>query len=110
MNKHPGQKPKPKPEQATTVPRDRILDGSPEHRSDAPASAADRNPRDEEVYTDREKPLIGGSREARLLHDHPPKGEGQLDVGTAGDAARPSKPGIHGKPLPPRGDMQPREP
>ena len=27
-------------------------------------------------------------------------------VGTAGDAARPSKPGIHNKPLPPRGRMR----
>lgn len=89
------------------VPRDRNVDGSPGHRSDSPPSAADVNPRDEEVYTDREKPLVAGSRAARKLHDDPPRTKGTLDVGTAGDAARPIKPGIHGKPLAPRGDVGP---
>lgn len=94
-----------KPSSDVTVPRDRDLATPSRQRNDSPPSAADVNPRDEEIYTDREKPLVAGSREARLLHDHPPRTKGTLDVGTAGDAARPIKPGIHGKPLPPRGDV-----
>jgi hypothetical protein len=89
---------------APTVPRDRVLDGSPELRSDPTPAAVDRNI-PEEDYTDRDKPLVAGSREARALHDRPPPTKGELDVGTAGDAARPSKGGIHGKPLPPRGQL-----
>lgn len=87
-----------------TVPRDRDLDAPPRRRRESPPSAADVNPRDED-YTDREKPLVAGSREARLLHENPPRAKGELGVGTAGDAARPIKPGIHGKPLPPRGNL-----
>lgn len=107
MSNSPDQKTKPKPPRDAnlSVPRDRDVDAPPRRRSDSPPSAADMNPRDEDIYTDREKPLVAGSREARALHDNPPRAKGELGVGTAGDAARPIKPGIHGKPLPPRGNM-----
>lgn len=59
----------------------------------------------DEDYADHEKPLVAGSTEAKRLHRRPPKGKGQLGVGTGGDAARPGKAGIHGKPIPPRGHM-----
>lgn len=39
---------------------------------------------------------------ARALHDHPPRGKGQLDVGTGGDAARPGKTGIAPTSIQPR--------
>jgi hypothetical protein len=97
--------PKSKGKDGAAVPRDREVDGSPKHRTDRVPSAADVNPRDEDVYTDRDKPLVAGSRDARALHDHPPKGKDQLEVGSAGDAARPIKTGIGGKPIPPRGNM-----
>lgn len=59
----------------------------------------------DEDYTDRDKPLLPKSAEAKRLQEHPPKGKGQLGVGTAGDAGRPTKEGVYGKPVPPRGHM-----
>jgi hypothetical protein len=41
---------------------------------------------------------------ARALHEHPPRGRGQLDVGTGGDAARPGKTGIAPTSIQPRGN------
>jgi hypothetical protein len=86
------------------VPRDRDVDAAPTRDTDSPRAAADVNPPDE-AYTDQDKPLVAGSREARALHDQPPRTKGTLGVGTAGDAARPTKPGIHNKTVPPRGSM-----
>lgn len=91
---------------APEVPRDREVDrpasaGKPDA---LPPSPADHNQPDEE-YTDQEKPLVAGSREARALQDRPPSAPGELGVGTAGDAARPTKTGIYGKPIPPRGSL-----
>src|SRR4051812_22500948 len=71
---------------------------------DTPPSAEVTNPLDED-YADAGKPLIEGSPEARALHRRPPQARGELGVGTAGDAARPTKSGIHDKPIPPRGAM-----
>lgn len=39
---------------------------------------------------------------ARALQAHPPKGRGQLDVGTGGDAARPGKTGLSATSIQPR--------
>jgi hypothetical protein len=89
---------------APQVPRDRDAGTASRRRTAEPKSASDVNPRDE-YYTDQDKPLVAGSREARALHDRPPPTKGELGVGTAGDAARPTKPGIHNKPVPPRGNM-----
>lgn len=86
------------------VPRDQEVDRPAESDRQSPRSAADVNQPDED-YTDQDKPLVAGSAEAKALHDHPPKTKGTLGVGTAGDAARPAKPGIHNKPAPPRGKM-----
>jgi hypothetical protein len=86
------------------VPRDADTGTKSTRRKREPQSAADVNPRDE-YYTDQDKPLVAGSKEARALHENPPPTKGELGVGTAGDAARPSKPGIHNKPIPPRGQM-----
>ena len=59
----------------------------------------------DEDYTDRDKPLLPKSVEAERLQDHPPAGKGQLGIGTAGDAGRPTKEGVEGKPIPPRGKL-----
>jgi hypothetical protein len=83
------------------VPRDSKLDRGTGR--DPPAPDGERM-RDED-YTDRDKPLLPGSREARRLQDRPPAGKEQLRVGTGGDAARPGKEGIEGKPVPPRGQL-----
>lgn len=42
------------------------------------------------------------SRPARALHARPPRGRGQLDVGTGGDAARPGKTGLSPTSIRPR--------
>ena len=94
-----------KQEKTPTVPRDRDVDNSSRKRETSPASAADANIEDEE-YTDRDKPLVADSDAARALHDNPSRTKGDLGVGTAGDAARPSKTGIYGKPVPPRSRSQ----
>lgn len=39
---------------------------------------------------------------ARALHAQPPRGKGQLDVGTGGDAARPGKTGLSPTSIRPR--------
>jgi hypothetical protein len=93
-----------KPSATPEVPRDPDAGNRSRTRGDEPRSAADANIPDED-YTDQDKPLVAGSQEARALHDKPPRTKGELGVGTAGDAARPSKPGIHNKPIPPRGQM-----
>jgi hypothetical protein len=41
---------------------------------------------------------------ARALHKRPPRGKGQLGVGTGGDAARPGKTGIAPTSIRPRGN------
>ena len=84
---------------APQVPRDPDV-GKADAGGREPKSAADVNPRDE-YYTDLDKPLVAGSKPARVLHDNP----GKLGVGTAGDAARATKPGVHNKPIPPRGSL-----
>lgn len=104
MSTSSSNQPKAKRKPAAEVPRDRELDRAPESNTDRPRAAADVNPPDEE-YTDRDKPLVAGSKEARALQDRPPRTKGTLGVGTAGDAARPTKTGIHSKTLPPRGHM-----
>jgi hypothetical protein len=58
----------------------------------------------EEDDTERDHGLIDDSPPARALHEKPPA-KGQLTTGSGGDAARPGKEGIHGKPLPPRGHL-----
>lgn len=59
----------------------------------------------DEDYTHRDKPLLPKSATAKRLQEHPPEGKEQLRRGTAGDAGRPTKEGIYGKPVPPRGHM-----
>lgn len=88
---------------APQIPRDSDR-GRAGRGSAEPKAAADVNPRDE-YYTDKDKPLVAGSRLAKALHKNPPTTKGELGVGTAGDAARPTKTGIHGKPIPPRGSL-----
>ena len=86
------------------VPRDHArADGAKDRRQPMP-SADTVNPPDED-YGDQDKPLLAGSPEAKILHRRTSRNKGQLGVGTAGDAARPSKPGLHNKPIPPRGRM-----
>lgn len=62
----------------------------------------DRNVVDEDYATDQQG-LAPDSPLGDELHDNPPETQGQLDVGTGGDAARPGKEGIDGKPIPRRG-------
>jgi hypothetical protein len=92
----------PNPPRSREVPRDRQTDDKlPKKPTPSPATS---NPTDED-YADAGKPLVAGSPEAIALHNRPPPARGELGVGTAGDAARPIKPGIHDKPIPPRGTM-----
>lgn len=79
--------------------------------ADAEASARrhvpgpdDRNALDED-YASEGQPLAPDAPEVKKLHRTPPKGQGQLDIGTGGDAGRPGKEGVTGKPIPPRGHM-----
>lgn len=83
------------------VPRDAKVDtgGGPV------MPAADGPGMKDEYYTDRDKPLLPKSAAAKRLQAHPPAGRDQLRRGTAGDAGRPTKEGIEGKPIPPRGHM-----
>lgn len=64
----------------------------------------DRNVVDEDYATDQ-APLAPGSPLGEQLHENPPKGSGQLGIGTGGDAARPGKEGIDAKPIPRRGHL-----
>ncbi len=103
MSKRPPQ-PDSSRKSKVTVPRDHHVDGSPGDKSERTPSPADTNMPDED-YNDGDKPLVAGSREARALHDRPPPAPGELGIGTAGDAARPIKPGLHTKGVPPRGKL-----
>lgn len=85
------------------VPRDRATDDKLAKKK---MPAPDRvNIRDED-YSARNKPLVAGSREARALHDNPPPPKGELGVGTAGDAARATKGGIHDTTVPARQSLR----
>jgi hypothetical protein len=64
----------------------------------------DRNVTDEDYATEHAS-LAPDSPLARKLHKKPPTGEEQLDVGTGGDAGRPGKEGVTGKPIPGRGQL-----
>ncbi len=103
MSNRPRQ-PNPPAKSKVTVPRDHNVDGSPGHKSERTPSAVDANQPDED-YNDGDKPLVAGSAEARALHERPPPAPGELGAGTAGDAARPIKPGVHTKGVPPRGKL-----
>lgn len=81
------------------VPRDRRLDT----RDGPPMPSPGGEIMKDEDYADQDKPVLPDSVSAKRLQARPPKGTDQLRVGTAGDAARPSKEGIHNKPVPPRG-------
>ena len=92
--KHPERQP-------IEVPRDKKLDTGDGPPMPAPNGASMQD----EGYTDRDKPLLPKSAAAKRLQAHPPSGKEQLRRGTAGDAGRPAKEGIEGKPIPPRGHM-----
>jgi hypothetical protein len=88
-----------KPQREITVPRVQPTDDKlPKEPMPSPDTT---NARDED-YANAGKPLVADSREAKALHENPPRAKGELGVGTAGDAARPTKMGIHDKPIPPR--------
>ena len=87
------------------VPRDRDVDTAESSRRDVMPSPDTVNMPDED-YPMTHKPLPAESDAARALHDRPPKGKDQLEVGSAGDAARPMKTGIMNPNLPPRGQMK----
>ena len=83
------------------VPRDSRIDtgGGP------PMPAADGATMRDEDYAEQDQPLLPDSPAAKRLQARPPRGRDQLRVGTAGDAGRPTKEGIHDKPVPPRGRL-----
>lgn len=87
--------------QRIEVPRDRKLDDGRGQPTPAPGGDSIKD----EDYASNERPLPPDSPITKRLHEHPPKGRDQLEVGSAGDAARPSKEGIHNKTLPPRGRL-----
>ncbi|HZP58890.1 MAG TPA: hypothetical protein VFB27_01100 [Opitutaceae bacterium] len=85
-----------------TVPRDPDVDvAASERPTPAPGSV---NLRDEDLAA-ANKPLPEDSPLTQALNGHQPHAPGQLGVGTAGDPARPTKEGIHDKPIPPRGHI-----
>ncbi|ACB73486.1 hypothetical protein [Opitutus terrae] len=88
-----------------TAPRDPEVDTVESSRRSVTPSPDTVNLRDED-YPAVDQPLVAGSREARALHQNPPRRPDQLEAGGAGDAARPSKTGIMKPPLPPRGQMK----
>ncbi len=87
-----------------SVPRDAETDADPALRKDRTPAPGWDNPPDE-YYTDKEKPLPADSAAGEKLHRNPPAAKGETGTGSGGDAARPGKEGVSGKPLPPRGQM-----
>ena len=87
------------------VPRDSdTADAEASDRRHVPG-ADDRNALDEDQSPEQgsfppDAPTVG------KLHNRPPQGQGQLEIGTGGDAGRPGKTGVTGKPIPPRGDVR----
>ena len=92
------------PDKKITVPRDTDVETSESSRAERMPSPDDVNAPDE-FESGGDKPLPSDSKAAADLHDKPPGAKGELGVGSAGDAARPSKEGITGKPIPPRGGL-----
>ena len=88
-----------------SVPRDAKVDTAESSRREVMPSPDTVNMPDE-GYAPGPKPLPSDSPLAAQLHEHPPQGEDQLEVGSAGDAARPSKTGIVNPTLPPRGQSR----
>lgn len=83
------------------VPRDADLDDPTISENIPPDGQLTRD----EDYARDQQSLPADSEIAKALQDHPPKGDGQLTTGSGGDAARPGKEGIFGKPIPPRGSL-----
>jgi len=90
--------------QNITVPRDPDVETSETSRAERMPSPNDVNALDE-FASGGDKPLSSDSKAAADLHNNPRRAKGELGVGSAGDAARPSKEGITGKPIPPRGGL-----
>ena len=104
MNSQPAKQSSSRPKDPT-VPRDRDVDTTENSRRDVMPSPDTVNMPDED-YPMTHKPLPAESEATRALHDRPPKGKDQLEVGSAGDAARPMKTGIRNPNLPPRAQMK----
>jgi hypothetical protein len=107
MNSSPENQPEPVRSKNITVPREPPLDGDDDPaapRDDRAPAAGSVNILDED-YAASGKPLPPDSPIAKALHAHPPRAKDELDVGTAGDAARPTKDGITPTQIPPRGHL-----
>jgi hypothetical protein len=104
MNAKPSTEESKKPK-AVTVPRDADVETAETSSRDVMPSPDTVNMPDED-YPMTHKPLPPDSALARKLHDDPPKGKDQLEVGSGGDAARPMKTGIRNPNLPPRSQMK----
>jgi len=83
------------------VPRDPKVDDPARSENIPPEGDLTRD----EDYALAQKGLPEDSPVGKALHEHPPQGKDQLTTGSGGDAARPGKEGIFGKPIPPRGSM-----
>jgi hypothetical protein len=84
-----------------SVPRDRDLDNPAKGENIPPEGALTQD----EDYADDQRGLTPDSPLVDALHKNRPSAEGQLTTGSGGDAARPGKEGIFGKPIPPRGKL-----
>jgi hypothetical protein len=89
-----------------TVPRDPSTEGKAAPRNQPMPSPDQVNAPDEYLAHDADQPLPPESVAGKTLHENPPKTKGQLGVGSAGDAARPTKEGISATTIPPRRDMR----
>jgi hypothetical protein len=101
------EKPVPPSERKIAVPRDRDPDTAASSRRSITPSPDTVNIRDEDYPSaETERPLPADSPVAAVLHEQPPHGRDQLQTGSAGDAARPSKTGVMRPTLPPRGQTK----
>lgn len=101
MNPNDSSTPQPPKKENIEVPRDEQLEGEPGSENVPPEG---RRTTDEFMAQDQ-RGLVEDSPVAKALHERPPQGADQLTTGSGGDAARPGKEGIFGKPIPPRGTL-----
>jgi hypothetical protein len=92
-------------DQNITVPRDPDVDTTESSRRNVTPSPDNVNIKDED-YVSAAKPLSSDSPEVGILHSRTKEADDQLEVDSAGDAARPTKTGIMNPALPPRSEMK----
>jgi hypothetical protein len=88
-----------------TVPRDQPTESEATSRKQRMPSPDDVNAPDEYLAQDADQPLPSDAPAGEALHKNPPPAKGELGVGSAGDAARPTKEGVSATTVPGRGNL-----